>query len=82
MDALVEIIGGLIIMILGWLGFQVRGMGSRLDALEEKKLDKIVYNDLNQKIEKMTETLVELKVELAKWRGRSEAEDNNRQDRY
>ena len=50
MDALVEIIGGLIIMILGWLGFQVRSMGSRLDVLEEKKLDKIVYNDLNQKI--------------------------------
>lgn len=81
MDVLIEIIGSLILLVLGWLGIQVRSMGQRLDDLESKKLDKVVYEDLNHKIEKMTETLIEVKVELAKWHGRMESQDKIRQER-
>ncbi len=82
MDYLIEIIGSLILLILSWLGLQVRGMNQRLDDLEEKKLDKEVYHDLSTKIEKMTETLIEVKVELAKWHGRMESQDKIKRERF
>lgn len=82
MDSLIEIIGGLILLILGWLGYEMRTTKQRIDELEETKLDKQVYHDLSQKIEKVNDTLIELKVELAKWHGRMESQDTNRREKF
>lgn len=82
MDSLIEIIGGLILLILGWLGYEMRTTKQRVDELEETKLDKQVYHDLSQKIEKVNDTLIELKVELAKWHGRMESQDTNRREKF
>lgn len=82
MDSLIEIIGGLILLILGWLGYEMRTTKQRIDELEENKLDKQVYHDLSQKIEKVNDTLIELKVELAKWHGRMESQDTNRREKF
>ena len=82
MDYLLEIIGSLLLLILSGLGFQVRSMAQRLDQLEEKKLDKVVYEDLTHRIDKVSDALIDLKVELAKWHGRAEIQDKIRQEKY
>lgn len=80
-----EIIGGLLLLILGWLGIQVRAMNGRMDTLDtkietldEKKVDKIIYQELKQDLHKILEELISLKLEQARWQGRSEHLDRNR----
>ena len=81
-DVLVEIIGSLIILILGWLGFQVRAMAQRIDDLDEKKVDKVIYQELKQDLHRILEELIQLKLEQARWQGRMENQDKIRQERF
>lgn len=88
-DALIEIIGGLILLILGWLGLHVRAMSGRMDTLDKKiqtlddnKVDNAVYQELRGDIHKILDELVSLKLEQARWQGRAESLDKNRQEKY
>lgn len=69
-------------MILSWVGVEMRSVKKRVDDLEDKKLDKAVYTDLSNRIERVNESILDLKVELAKWHGRMESQDKIRQERF
>ena len=73
---LVGIIGSLVLVLLGWLGMAVRKLSSKVEELEGRKIDKADFHLIREDIHKILDQIMELKLEHARWQGRSETQNN------
>lgn len=70
MDATaVQIIVGLLMVLVSWLHLRVSNVAKKL----EDKADHRDISELKTDLKEILKTLTELKVEQARWQGRSEA---------
>lgn len=74
-DALLEVIGGLIVAMLGGLGWYVGSLNKRLQVVEKDKADLDDVTEIKTDVKKLLETLTKLQIELARWQGRAEVHE-------
>lgn len=76
-EALLGIIGGLNMILLGWLKMGQNKLSERIDD----KVDHKDFSETKQYLERVLNEVIGLKVEIAKWQGRHEAQATN-SERY
>jgi hypothetical protein len=72
MDYLIELIGGLILVVLSGLGWQISNMKNDIKELQTNKADHDTLNEIKDDLKLIIKELTELKVEQAKWQARRE----------
>lgn len=78
MEYLLEIIGGLILMILGGLGWQVSVIKSDIKELYKTKADHEDMVELKVLMQQILDRLTDIQLEHARWQGRQEHQDKMR----
>lgn len=82
MDATaVEIVGGLNLLVLGWLFMWVRGAHKRIDELDKEKVSHSDFNEMKEKLDKIYTAITGIQVEQARWQGFQEAHDSIRPEK-
>lgn len=81
MEYLLEIIGGLILMILGGLGWQVSVIKTDIRELYKTKADHEDMAELKVLMQQILDKVTDIQLEHARWQGRQESQEKMRQER-
>lgn len=79
--ALLEIIGGLLVILIGWLHLRMNTLHKKIEELDKNKVDHDDMTDLKADIKFIRDSVLEIKVEQARWQGRAEKQEQMQRER-